>query len=117
MIKITWHGIVQGSILGPILYAIFVSPLFDIENLTCFADDKFPLVWNKNKLVVIRLMEIKLDRIMKWLTDSGMKVNESRTDLCLTFTIQCKEMFLNELYQSITVIISCNESRQLKSNV
>ena len=29
--------------------AIFISPLFEIENLTCFTDDKFPLVWNRNK--------------------------------------------------------------------
>ena len=34
MIRVTWSGIVQGSILGPILYAIFISSLFDIENLT-----------------------------------------------------------------------------------
>ena len=26
MVKVTWYGIVQGSILGPILYAIFISP-------------------------------------------------------------------------------------------
>ena len=26
-IKITWSGIIQGSILGPILYAIFISPI------------------------------------------------------------------------------------------
>ena len=82
-ISVTWYGIVQGSILGPILYAIFISPLFDIENLTCFADDKFPLVWNRDKLALVRMMEAKLGRIMDWLRDSGMKVNESKTDLCL----------------------------------
>jgi hypothetical protein len=34
-------GSVQGSILGPVLYAIFVSPLFMIEDLDLFADDSF----------------------------------------------------------------------------
>ena len=33
-IRVTWYGIVQGSILGPILYAIFISPLFEVENFT-----------------------------------------------------------------------------------
>ena len=28
-------------------------------------------------------MELKLTHIMDWLKDSGMKVNESKTDLCL----------------------------------
>ncbi len=32
-------GIVQGSILGPILYSIYVSPLFDISKLTKIADE------------------------------------------------------------------------------
>ena len=73
----------QGSILGPIFYAIFISPLFEIENLTCFADDKFPLAWNRNKSDLIKDMELKLRKIMDWLKDSGMKVNESKTDLCL----------------------------------
>jgi hypothetical protein len=34
-------GTVQGSILGPVLYAIFVSPLFDIETFLSYADDTF----------------------------------------------------------------------------
>ena len=32
-------GTIQGSVLGPILYALFVSPLFDLTQLTNFADD------------------------------------------------------------------------------
>jgi hypothetical protein len=34
-------GTVQGSILGPVLYAMFVAPLFDIEEFFTFADDIF----------------------------------------------------------------------------
>ena len=41
-------GTIQGSVLGPILYALFVSPLFDLTQLTNFADDNFYLEWNTN---------------------------------------------------------------------
>ena len=76
-------GTVQGSILGPILYALFVSPLLDLEKITLFADDNYALEWNKDKHVLLRDMREKLERITKWLTDSGLKVNESKTELCL----------------------------------
>ena len=39
-IRLSELGTVQGSILGPFLYALFVSPLFDLTPLTAFADDK-----------------------------------------------------------------------------
>ena len=32
-------GTVQGSILGPVLYAMFVCPLFDLVKMSGFADD------------------------------------------------------------------------------
>ena len=79
----TWFGIIQGSILGPILYAIFISPIFDIEKLTFYADDGFPAVWNKDRQVLANLLVTKLERIALWLTKSGMKVNELKTSLCL----------------------------------
>jgi hypothetical protein len=34
-------GTVQGSILGPVLYSLFVSPLLDFEFKLPFADDKY----------------------------------------------------------------------------
>ena len=32
-------GTVQGSILGPFLYAVYVSPLFELTEFHAFADD------------------------------------------------------------------------------
>jgi hypothetical protein len=47
-------GTAQGSILGPVLYAIFVSPLFDLNDLTACSDDTFIPICNKN-LPVLKL--------------------------------------------------------------
>ena len=41
-------GTIQGSILGPILYALFISPLFDLTQITNFADDNFYIEWNSD---------------------------------------------------------------------
>ena len=76
------HGTIQGSILGPILYAIYVSPLFDLTDISNFADDNFALTWSRNKQNAIDLMETKLLIVTKWLKGSGLKVNEQKTELC-----------------------------------
>ena len=75
-------GTVQGSILGPVLYAIFVSPLFDLEGLDAFADDKFILRTNHEKGALVSNMEKSLETITKWLTQSGLKVNQTKTEIC-----------------------------------
>jgi hypothetical protein len=76
-------GIVQGSILGPVLYKVFVSLLFDLEFMLAFADDNFLPKISLSKTKVVIEMERALDRISKWLTDSGLKVNNYKTELCL----------------------------------
>ena len=53
-------GTIQGSVLGPILYALFVSPLFDLTQLTNFADDNFYLEWNTNLVELIENLEKSL---------------------------------------------------------
>ena len=73
-------GTVQGSVLGPILYGIFVSPLFDLTPLTNFADDNFVIEFNSQINALIENMEKNLEMIVKWLKDSGLKVNESETE-------------------------------------
>ena len=88
-------GTVQGSVLGPILYAIFVSPLFDLTQLTNFADDNFVIEFNSQINVLIENMEKTLEMITKWLKDSGLKVNENKTELCLFHRNDTQKISIN----------------------
>jgi hypothetical protein len=71
------------SILGPILYAIFVAPLLDLQAKLSFAADSY--VFKANKLVteLIKDMEKTLEDITNWLRQSGLKVNQANTNVCL----------------------------------
>ena len=66
-------GTVQGSILGPVLYAIFVSPLFDVELVLAFADDNFIPRIHYSKVCLIEDMKKALENITKWLKNQVSK--------------------------------------------
>ena len=85
MFYVTNSGTIQGSILGPILYKIYVSPLFDFTDLSNFADDNLALTWNVCKQTTIANMELKLEWITLGLKQPRLKVNEEKTGLCLFF--------------------------------
>ena len=69
-------GTIQRSILGPVLYVIFVSPLFDLQSPINFADDSFCVIWNKNLVLLVNDLEMRLEMIVKWLKGSCLVVNE-----------------------------------------
>jgi hypothetical protein len=68
-------GMVQGSILGPILYAIFVSPLWDLIPCLSFADDSYLPKSNKVLPQLLKDMKKSLETMTKWLKKSELKVN------------------------------------------
>ena len=52
-------------------------------NITLFAEDNYTLVWNKHRSDLAEAMKTKLEFIIGWLEDSGLKVNASKTEMCL----------------------------------
>jgi hypothetical protein len=64
-------GTIQGSLLGPVLYAIFVSPIFNLSKITNFADDNFIFWWNGVLSELIVDLERELEMIVKWLKRLG----------------------------------------------
>jgi hypothetical protein len=75
---------VQGSILGPFVYAIFLLPVFSIEDLSSFTDDTF--IPRRNKFIseLIRAIIKSLKAITKWSRQSGFKVH--KTKMCFFVT-------------------------------
>ena len=50
--------------------------------MTLFAEDNYVICWNKSVQQVIIDMKKEIQRIIKWLRQSSLKVNDSKTQLC-----------------------------------
>ena len=74
-------GVPQGSILGPLLFNIFLCDLFFIMNETDFAsyaDDNTPYVVGNNiEDVIIKLQNASLT-LFQWFYDNQMKANPGK---------------------------------------
>ena len=73
----------QGSVLGPVLFSIFIRPIYEIEALTTYADDNY--IGAENKILAKALDEIKLkiNNVSQWLTQSGLKINDQKREICI----------------------------------
>jgi hypothetical protein len=87
-------GAIQGSVLGPILYANFVAPLFDIEFILGYPDNTFIPRMGDSLSMLITDLEKFLAAIMKWLRKSGLMENRDKTELCIFNKRDCCPIIL-----------------------
>lgn len=79
-------GTVQGSIMGPMLFSLFISPIFDLIDILAYADDNYLICSNKDLGSLLNETENKANSAVNWLRDSGLSVNSEKTELVLFST-------------------------------
>ena len=91
--QITTCGVPQGSILGPLLFLLFINdlPLYVQEsdsNVDMYADDTTIYEINLSKSIVERNLQKALNNVANWCNHNGMVINTAKTKVLLITTQQ-----------------------------
>ena len=80
------HGVPQGSVLGPLLFLLFINDITNIDpglKIKLFADDTNIFLYDANLPDLINNANVALDRMAEWLKANKLCLNIDKTNYCI----------------------------------
>ena len=84
--KIMKHGVPQGSVLGPLLFLIYINDLhvcIKYSKLNLFADDSSLLLKNASHKQLQKYINLDLKNLCNWLKANKISLNAGKTELVI----------------------------------
>ena len=82
------RGVPQGSILGPLLFCVFVNDLPENvgTSVSFYADDTTLYHSCKDYSELENTLESSLENVAKWVDDNGLRINVKKTQVMFLST-------------------------------
>lgn len=80
------YGVPQGSVLGPLLFLLYVNDIYSSSNklnFYLFADDTNILYSHKNLKSLENVMNFELNNVFQWLTSNKLKLNQNKSNFVI----------------------------------
>lgn len=97
-------GVPQGSILGPLLFLIYVNDFYKASNLLneiMFADDTNLFLTHKNLNILFNSMNTELQEISSWFKSNKLSLNIDKTKWTIFHPTSKKEIITTKLTRFI----------------